>query len=115
MLFILERYSPTAPSPRFAEARFDKSIIRMSSAQRWPERIIMDTSLPTIVPPAEVAVESPKIETPAHEAFAHMRAPKPRVIENAFPVRTKRKFVKRETVRQVAAAYQPTQTVPAGW
>jgi len=117
LLFIVERYSPAATSPRFAEARFDKSIIRVSSARRWPERIIIDTNLPTITitPTAEVAAETPTIETPAHEAFAQMKAPTPRVIENAFPVRTKRKFVKRDTVQRVAAAYQPTETLPAGW
>jgi hypothetical protein len=115
MLFIAERYSPAATSPHFAEARFDKSIIRVSSAHRWPERIIIDTSLPTLIPPpTEVAAEAPMIDRPPREAFAQARGPALRVTENAFPVRTKRKFVKRETIRRMAA-YQPTEALPAGW
>jgi hypothetical protein len=114
MLFIAERYSPAATSPHFAETRFDKSIIRVSSAHRWPELIIIDTSLPTTSPPSEVAAEAPMIDRPPREAFAQARAPTPRLAGNAFPVRIKREFVKQETIRRVAA-YQPTKTLPAGW
>lgn len=115
MLFIAERYWPAAPSPHFADARFDKSIIRISSAHQWPERIIIDTSLPTLVPPApEVAVEAPMIDRPAREAFAQARAPMPRPAGNAFSVRTKHKFVKQKTIQRVTA-YQATEILPAGW
>src|SRR5258708_4800253 len=115
MLFIAERYSPAATSPHFAEARFDKSIIRVSSAHRWPERIIIDASLPTLIPlPPEVAAEAPMIDKPPREAFAQAKAPTPILAGNTFPVRTKRKFVKQETIRRVTA-YLPTETLPAGW
>jgi hypothetical protein len=115
MLFIAEQYLPAATSPHFAEARFDGSIIRVSSAHRWPERIILDTSLPTLIPPpAEASAEAPMIDKPPREAFAQARKPTPRVAGNAFSARAKRKFVKHETIRRVAA-YQPTEALPAGW
>ena len=52
MLFISDRYLPK-PSAQsfFPEARVDKSIIRIKSAHKWPEPIVFDTSLLTIVPP----------------------------------------------------------------
>ena len=49
-LFLADRYMPkpvTAP----AHADIDRSIIRLHSSHKWPERIVIDTSLPTIVPP----------------------------------------------------------------
>src|SRR6478672_13528433 len=53
LLFIAEWYLPASSSQTlFREARVDKSIIRIKSAHKWPEPIVIDTSLPTIVPPA---------------------------------------------------------------
>ena len=116
MLFIAEQYLPAAPSTRFAEARFDKSIIRVGSAHRWPERIVIDTSLPTLIlpPSAEVSVEASMPDRPAREAFAQAAAPKPKPAGNAFPVRTQRKFVKHDTIRRVAQC-QSTERLPTGW
>ena len=52
MLFIADWYLPSAPSQTFSrEARVDESTIRIKSARKWPEPIVIDTSLPTIVPP----------------------------------------------------------------
>jgi hypothetical protein len=44
LLFFLDRNDPSAaPAPR---AEVDRSILRIKSAQRWPERIVFDTSTP---------------------------------------------------------------------
>jgi hypothetical protein len=52
----------------------DRTVIRLHSSHEWPERIVIDTSLPTIVPPsakvATLAVTSPPAARPPSEAFA---------------------------------------------
>jgi hypothetical protein len=49
LLFLADWYLPKPEIlPNRSDA--DKSVIRISSAQKWPEPIAIDTSLPTIVP-----------------------------------------------------------------
>ena len=115
MLFIADWYWPAATSSTFAEARFDRSIIRVQSAHRWPERIVFDASLPTIAPPpAPVAAEAPVIAKAPREAFAQVNASTLKVTENTSPIRTKRKYVSRAPPTRVAA-YRPSEALPAGW
>lgn len=52
----------------------DRSILRITSDHRWPERIVIDTSQPTIVPPAAVTENAPAARD-SREAFATMIAP----------------------------------------
>jgi hypothetical protein len=83
MLFVADWYLPSASSqPFFQEARVDKSIIRITSAQKWPEPIVIDTSLPTIVPPLPVVA---KVNQP-REALAQLNSPWPK----AYPGRLER-------------------------
>jgi hypothetical protein len=66
LLFIAERYWPVSSNPAFlTEARFDKSAIRISSSHRWPDRIVLDTNLPTIT-----STEIPIVRMGSREAFA---------------------------------------------
>lgn len=54
---------------------FDPSTIRITSTRKGPERVVIDTSLPTIVPPAptvNLATVTPP--RPAREAFAQANA-----------------------------------------
>jgi hypothetical protein len=76
MLFIADWYFPSASSQTFLrEARVDKSIIRIKSVHKWPEAIVFDTSLPTIVPPPlPVLARAPVINQP-REALAQMNSP----------------------------------------
>jgi len=55
----------------------DKSIIRIHSDRKWPERVVFDTSLPTIVPTSTARAEA---VTPAPPASAEA-SPKARVRE----------------------------------
>jgi hypothetical protein len=63
LLFIFDAYQPKLPVADATEAAVDKSIIRIHSDRKWPERVVFDTSLPTIVPAqtakAEAAVAAP--------------------------------------------------------
>jgi hypothetical protein len=57
--------SPSSPS-------FDRSTVRIRSTQKLPERVVYDTSLPTIVPP-QVNVVAAAAPAPARETSAQAR------------------------------------------
>ena len=60
---------PTPPAMFANQRAIDRSIIRIKSARRWPEKVVLDTSHPTIAPPA---VEEPpaaqSVRLPSDEA-----------------------------------------------
>jgi hypothetical protein len=108
LLFLTERYVPDAIAPA-ARADVDKSIIRIHSRHKWPEAVVYDTRLPTIVPPVVAAAVAP--EASPHESFAQLPAPpRPGRLQVAEalpkPDAVKRKARTRPTVRRVAN-YQP--------
>jgi len=111
MLFFADQYLSDSHSQAFQrEARdVDRSIIRISSAHRWPERIVFDTNLVTIVPPPQEQLVEPRVR-PLTQAFA----PLPRVPEYPAVVKPKRKLMKRVITTRVAT-YRPTEILPAGW
>ena len=115
MLFIADWYLPSASQTFFREARVDKSIIRIKSAHKWPEAIVFDTSLPTIVPPPlPVLTKAPVINQP-REAFAQLNSPLPKVSEYSGPVRAKRKVATQARATQIAAYRTTPEALPAGW
>jgi hypothetical protein len=66
LLFIASWCLPTPPA-LFAEGMaIDRATIRIRSARKWPEKIVLDTSQPTITPPS---IEQPlAMELPLDEA-----------------------------------------------
>jgi hypothetical protein len=116
MLFISDWYFPKGSSQSFfREARVDKSIIRIKSAHKWPEPIVVDTSLPTIVPPPlPVLAKAPVINQP-REAFAQLNSPLPRASEYPGPVRAKRKVATQARPTRIAAYRATPEALPAGW
>jgi hypothetical protein len=100
----------------------DKSIIRIHSDRKWPERVVFDTSIPTIVPAqtvaqtakAEVVVPTPVPATAAdvsakvrvREAFAQLVPPEPKKPEPKL--QRKRKIAKNHAAPpMVQVAQQP--------
>jgi hypothetical protein len=59
-----------------SRADVDRSILRINRIADGAERIVIDTSQPTIVPPAVVA-ESPPAARDPREAFARIISPPP--------------------------------------
>ena len=51
----------------------DKTVVRIRSDQKLPERVVYDTSLPTIVPPTATVQVAAAPAAPAAEATAHAR------------------------------------------
>jgi hypothetical protein len=72
LLFAADSYMPQLPRPP-ARADVDHGI-RVQSRHRWPERIVIDTSLPTIVPAnamaADLAPAAPPQAGSPRDAFA---------------------------------------------
>lgn len=77
----------------------DKSVIRISSAERLPERVVIDTSLPTIVPPPR-AMEF--AERPPQTTFGDMKpGPTPAIPSQGGGPSKKPTLAKRESSRVV--------------
>ena len=53
LLFIAGWYFPASPEMFSNQTTvFDKTMIRIRSEHKWPEKIVLDTSQPTMMPPA---------------------------------------------------------------
>jgi hypothetical protein len=61
----------------------DKSIIRIKSAHKWLEPIVIGTSLPTIVPPLLPVLAKAQVINQQREAFAQLNSPLPKA-SNGF-------------------------------
>jgi hypothetical protein len=93
LLFLADWYWPTnVGAVSFRDPQVDKSIIRLHSAQRWPERIVLDTSQPTIVPPAQQTASNDIPPKPLDaQAQMHVLPPK----QAAASVKSKRRVARR--------------------
>jgi hypothetical protein len=121
LLLLADCYIPKlAATP--ARAEVDRSIIRLHSRHKWPERIVIDTSLPTIVPPPAKVADAPPVKAPAiarspREAFAlvtPVQAATPPVAPKAAP---KRRTRTAPTGGHIAS-FDPggyRDAFPAGW
>lgn len=74
LVFISDLYLPKSPVAERA-ADIDRQVIRIHSDRKWPERIVFDTSLPTVTPkPAQaLASAAPAPAAAADEAKARVR------------------------------------------
>src|SRR5258706_12327038 len=90
----------------------DKPIIRIKSDHKLPERIVFDTSAPTIVPQKPPAVADAPVTNPPREAFALLGAQVPAVSKTPLPVRTERKGAKHAPHTRWVA-YRPAASAEA--
>jgi len=76
LLFLSNEVLPQLPvAERVAESSRDKSVIRINSDRKWPERVVFDTNMPTIVPPvAPALVAKAEAVGPAPAAVAEVSA-----------------------------------------
>ena len=115
MLFIADWSLPDAPQSFTRDARVDKSIIRIKSAHRWPEKIVYDTSLPTIVPQASpTSAELPMLKQP-RDSIAQLIAPLPPLTKSPAQTKTKRIAVRKPSPTRMAAYPATSDPLPAGW
>ena len=122
LLFFSDAYLPKSPDTVRADA--DLPVIRIHTDRKWPERVVFDTGLPTVVPaqvanaeasvpaPAKVADVSAKVQV--HEAFAQLPLPDSKQLQPSDPgkprpkLQPKRKVAKRHVAPPtVLVAQQP--------
>jgi hypothetical protein len=101
LLFVANWFLP-APLPDPAHETIDKPVIRIASIQQTPERVVMDTNQPTIVPPPALFESSGSGSSSPLQSYASVD-PSPMVVDLAkkWPKATKRR-------EAGVATYQPT-------
>lgn len=84
LLLIVSAWMPSAPPAASSGSATDLSVIRIHSDHKWPDRVVFDTTQPTVAPtpaPTVVAqapsppknVNDQQSKGPAREAFAQLR------------------------------------------
>ena len=69
LLFILDAFLPKPPVAERAEAHLP--VIRIQSDRKWPERIVFDTRVPTLIPKQ---IASSELSAPVPETIADVPA-----------------------------------------
>ena len=121
LLFISDAYLPKLPVAH--EAGIDLPLIRIHSDQKWPEGVVYDTNLPTIVPAqiantdasvaAPVAVADVAAKAQAREAFAQLQPSDARQLQQSDSKKREakhprqRKLAKRRAPPMVLVARRP--------
>ncbi|MGR4932743.1 hypothetical protein ACIPUD_39170 [Bradyrhizobium sp. CAR08] len=98
----------------------ERPAIRISSAERAPERVLIDTSLPTIVPPSNIGASTPLTSVqsaqPLPSAFAELDInPKTASPKSSGEVPKPKLTAQREPAKKVSnhRAAKPLNIVPA--
>lgn len=78
LLFAVDWYLPNS-SPEPARDAINRPVIRIASVQQPPERIVIDTSQPTIVPPPTLVAEAVAEQPLPMRSYASA-APPPAVV-----------------------------------
>jgi hypothetical protein len=126
VLFLVGWYFPVPPDvPQQEPGTLDKSTIRIQSTYRWPARVVIDTNLPTIIPPpasvaaAAVTADSPATaarDASAREALAQMQLTpaQVKIAQHQARPRPKRRFARVLPGTRVAA-YPMMQMWTPSW
>jgi hypothetical protein len=114
LLWIADWCLPTPPAMFAKQLVIDRSIIRIKSARKWPEKVVLDTSQPTIThraveePAAALLVRMPPDEARDQsnlEAMAQLEPDAPSAAVDQPPLRIKRGLA--TTARSKRAARSP--------
>jgi hypothetical protein len=116
LLFISDAFRPKLAVADRTDTATELPAIRIHSDRKWPERVVFDTSIPTIVPAqtvkAETVVPPPtpvadlSAKTRVREAFAQFVSPEPKKPE--AKLQRKRKIAKSRVAPPVIlVAQQP--------
>jgi hypothetical protein len=98
LLFISNQVLPQVPVTDRTEASPDKYSIRIHSVQKWPERVVFDTSIQPSAPAMAAGTETAKTVTAKTEAAA----PAPATVAE---------FTAKAHVREAFAQFRPSADV----
>jgi hypothetical protein len=111
LLFILDAYFPNIPERERADANLP--VIRIHSDRKWPERIVFDTNVPTIVPvqigseqsiPVPETASDVSVQAGGREAFAQMQPSATALLQSPGP---KKPEPKPQRKYRIARRYTP--------
>jgi hypothetical protein len=110
LLFISNAYLPNPPDVATADA--DLPVIRIHSDRKWPERVVFDTTRPTIVPmqtantgaPAATTVADLAAKARLRQAFAQLQPPAPTQAQASVPAKPEPKLQPKHKVAKRRAA-----------
>ena len=100
LLFVANWFLPQPP-PEPAHEASDKPVMRIASIQQPPERVVIDTNQPTIVPPPPLFESAGSGSLSALQSYASVD-PSPMVVDSA---QKRPKAIKRREAG--VATYQP--------
>ena len=110
ILFLAEPYIPQTADPLGSEARVDTSIIRIKSARKWPEKVVYDTSLPTLVPSSlPPRAEAAFASDGGRGSLAQIIPPKA-AFEQPTGKHVKNKLARRSRANRIAGYREPKRT-----
>jgi hypothetical protein len=69
LLFVSGWMLPKLPMAESADLGVERSFLKINSGRKWPERIVFDPSIPTVVP-AQIATAEDTVAPPATDAAA---------------------------------------------
>jgi len=101
LLLLIDEILPKLPDAERAETTANKAVLRIRSDQKWPERVVFDTSLPTIVPARTANAEAP-IAPPTTIAGVSAKAGALRSFAELRPPETKTPEPKPQRKRKIA-------------
>jgi hypothetical protein len=112
LLFVSDAYLPKPPDVARADA--DLPVIRIHSERKWPERVVFDTSRPTIVPvrtanagagvPAAATAADFAAKARLREAFAQLQPPAQTQAQAPAPAKPEPKLQPKHKVAKRRAA-----------
>jgi hypothetical protein len=73
LLFVSNLVLPKLPMAESPDLGIEKSFLKISSDRKWPERVVLDTSVPTIVPTQTASTEE-AVAPPATDLVAGVSA-----------------------------------------
>lgn len=106
LLLVSDAYLPKLPAGHMANT--DLPVIRIHTDRKWPERVVYDTSHPTIIPaqianpdegapaPATVAVAPAKAQV--REAFAQMQPSDAQQLQQSEPKKPEAKLQRKPKI-----------------
>ena len=108
LLLVLNAYLPSLEAASATVTEFTRPVVRIRSAQKLPERIVIDTSIPTIVPaPTVVAEVQAPVKNPVLDALAQISPSdlKSADLKKTEPKAPPKRRVAKRTVRQPMVAF----------
>jgi hypothetical protein len=120
LLMLVNWYTPAVPTTAADQAQetsLDNEILRIRSAQKWPQKIDFDTSIPTIVPPLAVVAGIPPAPPSPFKAADALNKSVRNAHAEAKPVQAQkppRKVARHRTYRPAPPQFGP-YPVASAW